>query len=164
MVWATNQSPGAGTAGIVQICNLADAYSAWDTGIDEDDSDIYEESNGSFVDASVDAPHGELSGTTPFETDFHICVSYQFTKAMAYDAGAWNASRVYAMINTTGLQDGNADTVEMSQGAWYNGDDDNTNRTNFYLLDDNGGADDANPLQIAIDATWSANVTIWYYG
>ena len=162
-VWATNQSPGAGTAGVVQICTLADAFSSWDTGIDEDDANIYEESDGDFTDASVDAPHEALSGTTPYETDFHIAVSYQFTEAMAKDGGAWNATRVYAVINTTGLTN-DAATVTMSEGDWYAGDDAATQRINFYLLDDDGGADDNNPLQCAIDSTWSANVTIWYYG
>ena len=124
---------------------------------------MYEESDGTFTDNSVDAPHEELSGTTPYETDFHIAVSYQFNKEMAYDSGAWNATRVYAVINTTGLTN-DASTVTMSEGAWYAGDDADTQRINFYLLDDDGGADDGNPLQCAIDSTWSANVTIWYYG
>ena len=162
-VWATNQSPGAGTPGVVQIVTLNDAFSTWDNPIDEDDANIYEESDGTFTDASVDPPHEELDGTTPFDTDFHIATVYQFNKSQAYDGGAWNSSRVKAYINTTGLKN-DAVSVEMSKGAWYTGDDVNTQRITFYLLDDDGGADDANPLQINIDAAWNANVTYWYYG
>ena len=82
---------------------------------------------------------------------------------MAKDGGTWNTSRVKAYINTTGLKD-DASSVLMSKGTFFGGDDGTTQRINFYLLDDDGGADDGNPLQITIDSTWSANVTIWYYG
>lgn len=163
MVWATNQSPGAGTPGIVNIMTLADAFSDWNNPINQADANIYEDSDGTFTDNSVDAPHEELQNTTPYETDFHVAIVYQFNKSMAYDGGAWNNSRVYAMINSTGLSN-DISTVTMSEGSWYAGDDANTQRLNFYVLDDDGGADDNNPLQIAIDSTYSMNVTIWYYG
>ncbi len=162
-VWATNQSPGAGTPGVVQIVTLNDAFSTWDNPIDEDDANIYEESDGTFTDNSAAAPHEELDGTTPYDTDFHIAIVYQFNKDQAYDGGAWNSSRVKAFINTTGLKN-DASSVELSKGAWYAGDDADTQRLNFYLLDDDGGADDGNPLQINIDAAYNSNVTIWYYG
>jgi len=161
--WATNNTVGAGTAGIVDIYTIADAFSGFDAAIDDDDANIYEETDGNFTDNDQAAPHEELSGTTPYDTDFHVIVVYQFTKSQAYDNDAWNSSRVKAYINTTGFKN-DASSVEMTKGSWYAGDDANTQRINFYLLDDDGGADDGNPLQIDIDSTYNCNVTIWYKG
>jgi len=164
MVLGTNNTVGAGTSGIVDIYILNDAFSGWNSPIDEDDANIYEETNGTFVDDETGAPHPNLEGTTPYETDFHICVVYQFTKAQAYDGGAWNASRVKAVMNTSDCQDGNANTVWMVEGSWYAGDDVNTQRINFYLLDIDGGADDGTAFQVAIDSTFTADCKIYYKG
>lgn len=161
MVMATNQSPGAGTAGIVDIYILDDAHSDW-TAIDEDDSNIYEETNGSFVDDEVGSPHPDLEGETPYDTDFHIAVVYQFTEDMAYNDSAWQDSRVYAKINTSGLKN-DITAVTMSESDWYSGDDGTTQRITFYIMDDDGGADDGNALQVAIGDTFTSDVTIWYY-
>jgi len=161
MVMATNDTVGAGTAGIVDIYILDDAHSDW-TAINDDDSNIYEETDANFEDDEVGTPHEELTGETPYDTDVHIAVVYQFTNDMAYNDSAWQDSRVYAYINTTGLKN-DASSVLMSESDWYSGDDADTQRITFYLLDDDGGADDGNALQVAIGQTFTCNVTIWYY-
>jgi len=161
MVSATNNTVGAGTAGIVDIYILNDAHSDW-TAIDEDDSNIYEETDGTFEDDEVGTPHEELTGETPYDTDFHIAVVYQFTSSMAYNDSDWQDSRVYAMINTSGLKN-DVSTVMMTESDWYAGDDGTTQRITFYILDDDGGADDGNALQVAIGDTFTCDVTIWYY-
>lgn len=163
MVLGTNNTVGASTSGIVDIYILNDAYNDWDDEIDEDDSNIYEETNGSFVDDETGAPHPNLEGTTPYETDFHICVVYQFTEAQAKDGGSWNASRVIAYMNTSGCKVGNASSQVMVEGDWYAGDA-NTQRINFYLLDVDGGADDGNAFQVAIDSTYTVDCKIYYKG
>jgi len=163
LVSATNQSPGAGTPGIVDIYIVNDTFSDW-TGINENDPLIYEETNGSFVDDETGAPHPNLVGTTPYECKWHVAVVYQFNKSQAYDNGAWNASRVKAWYNSSGAMNGDASSVVMSESAWYAGDDADTQRITFYLLDTDGGADDGTSFETSIDSQVTHDVKIYYLG
>jgi len=164
LVLGTNNTVGAGTAGIVDIYFMNEAFTSWDDPINEDDANIYEETNGSYVDDETGEPHPNLDGTTPYETNYSCIVVYQFTKAQAYDNSAWNISRVKAYYNSSGCLLGDADSVVMEKGGWYAGDDSETQRINFYLTNTTGLEAGDIKFQVAIDSTHIDDCKVYYKG
>lgn len=165
MVLAANLTPGASTGGLVNIFTVNETdIPDYDSPILESAAYVYEHCDAAFEDADPDAPHEELEDTTPYESGFSIVVVYQFSQLQAYDGGAWNASRVDAWMNTTGMAvGGDAASQLMEKGNWYSeGADANTQRINFYLKDGDGGAGDG--FQINIDSTYWANCSVYYKG